>query len=118
MSLLRALQLRIEILESQGDSSEAKRASDRLFEELKKGSTEGGSAVHPELGIFYMNLGIDYVDLAQKYLRSGDFTGAKAALERLEQVLPELSASDRETLTESYRKLQARVLTRKSVGHQ
>ena len=118
MSLLRALQLRIEILESQGESSEAKRASDRLFEELKKGSTEGGSAVHPELGIFYMNLGIDYVDLAQKYLRSGDFTGAKAALERLEQVLPELSASDRETLTESYRKLQARVLTRKSVGHQ
>ena len=59
MSLLRALQLRIEILESQGASSEAKLVSDRLFEELKKWSAEDGSGKHPELGVFYMNLGID-----------------------------------------------------------
>jgi tetratricopeptide (TPR) repeat protein len=117
MSLVRALQLRIEILESQGDSSEARRVSDRLFEELKSWSVEGGSGPRPELEIFYMNLGIDYLDLAQKYQRSGDYSAAESALERLEQVLPELSASDRETLSESSRKLQRKLSTRKSVGH-
>jgi tetratricopeptide (TPR) repeat protein len=118
MSLVRALQLRIEILESQGDINEAKRVSDRLFEELKNRSAQGGSIEHPELGVFYMNLGIDYLDLAQKYLRSGDSNGAETALERLAQVLPELSAFDRETLSESSRKLQRKVMARKSVGRQ
>ena len=118
MGLVRALELRIEILESQGDRSEAKRVSDRLFEELKKWKVEGGFEQHPELEVFYMNLGIDYFDLAQKYLRSGDHNGAEAALERLEQVLPELSASDRERLSESYSKLRRKVPALKSVGHQ
>ena len=74
--------------------------------------------MHPELEVFYMNLGIDYLDLAQSYQRSGNTRAAESALERLEQVLPELSVRDRETLSESSRKLQRKLSTRKNVGHQ
>jgi tetratricopeptide (TPR) repeat protein len=118
MNLVKALQLRTEILEAQGSANEARRESDRLFETLKNLETREPSQEHPEFHVFYMNLGINYVDLAQISLRSGDLKGAEAALERLAQVLPELSAEDRETLTESYRKLERQVLARQGQGRQ
>ena len=109
MSLVRALQLRTEILGAQGSISEEKQESDRLFETLKKLSSNQPSQEHPEFHVFYMNLAINYVDLAKNNLRSGDLKGAEAALERLVQVFPELSEADRETLTKAYRKLQSQI---------
>ena len=53
-----------------------------------------------------MDLGINYVELAQQNLKSGDLKGARVALDKLSQVLPQLSAEDRETLTKSFRGLQ------------
>jgi hypothetical protein len=53
-----------------------------------------------------MDLGINYAELAQQDLKSGDLKGARVALDKLSQVLPELSAEDRETLTNSFRGLQ------------
>jgi tetratricopeptide (TPR) repeat protein len=118
MVLVKALQLRVEILEAQGSSNEAQLETDRLFETLKRGGGKQPSQGHPEFQVFYMNLGIDYLDLAQNNLRSGDFKGAEAALERLAQVLPELSAMDRETLTEAYRRLNRQVLAKQGQGRQ
>jgi tetratricopeptide (TPR) repeat protein len=103
--LVNGLQLRAEILEAQG-SKEAQQQSDLLFETLQKLNNRQGSVNHPVLHIFYMDLGINYVKLAELDLKSGDLKGARVALDKLSQVLPQLSAEDRETLTNSFRGLQ------------
>jgi tetratricopeptide (TPR) repeat protein len=118
MSLVKALQLRTEILEAQGYITEERRESDRLFETLKKLSSKQSPQEHPEFHALYMNLGVNYINLAQNNLRSGDLRGVKAALERLAEVLPELSATDREALTKSYKKLQDQVSAKRGRGHQ
>ena len=79
---------------------------DLLFDVLQKLNNRQGSVNHPALHVFYMDLGINYAELAQQDLKSGDLKGARVALDKLSQVLPELSAEDRETLTNSFRGLQ------------
>ena len=103
--LVKGLQLRAQILEAQG-SKEAQQQSDLLFEILQKLNNRQGSGGHPTLHVFYMDLGINYLELARQNLKSGDLKGARVALDKLAQVLPQLSAEDRETLTESFRGLQ------------
>ena len=118
MSLVKALQLRTEILDAQGSIREEKEESDRIFETLKRLSSKQPYQDHPEFHVFYMNLAINYLDLARRNLRSGDLKGAEAALERLTQVLPELSEADREALTKSYRKLQGQMWAKQGRGSQ
>ncbi len=103
--LVNGLQLRAQILEAQG-SKEAQQQSDLLFEILQKLNNRQGSGSHPTLHVFYMDLGINYAELAQQNLKAGDLKGARVALDKLAQVLPQLSAEDKETLTESFRGLQ------------
>ncbi len=105
LELLTGLRLRTEILEAQG-SKEAQQQFDLLFEILQKLNNRQGSVGHPALHVFYMDLGINYVELAQQNLKSGDLKGARVALDKLSQILPQLSAEDRETLTKSFRGLQ------------
>jgi tetratricopeptide (TPR) repeat protein len=105
LSLVNALELRAEILEAQG-SKEAQQQSDLLFEILQKLNNRQGMLGHPTLHIFYMNLGINYAEFAEQNLKSGDLKGARVALDKLLQVLPQLSAEDRETLAKSFRGLQ------------
>jgi tetratricopeptide (TPR) repeat protein len=103
--LVNGLQLRAEILEAQG-SKEALQQSDLLFEILQKLNNRQGFRGHPALHVFYMDLGIDYAELAERDLKSGDLNGARVALGKMSQVLPQLSAEDGETLTKSFRELQ------------
>jgi hypothetical protein len=103
--LVKGLQLHAQILEAQG-SKEAQQQSDLLFEFLQKMNDRQGSGRHPTLHVFYMDLGINYAELAQQNLKSGDLKGARVALDKLSQVLPQLSAEDRETLTKSFHGLQ------------
>ena len=117
MSLVKALQLRTEILEAQGSAKEEREESDRLFEMLKRLSGKQTYPEHPEFHVFYMNLAINYLDLARSNLRSGDLIGAEAALERLTQVLPELSETDRDTLTKPYKKLQDQMREKRGKQH-
>ena len=105
LELVKGLQLRTQILEAQG-SREAQQQSDLLFEILQKLNNRQGSGAHPILHVFYLDLGINYVELAQQNLKSGDLKGARVALDKLSQVLPQLSAEDRETLTKSFHGLQ------------
>jgi len=108
LELVKGLQLRTQILEAQG-SREAQSESDRLLEILRKLDRKQKSRNHPVFHVIYMNLGINYVELAKKNLKSGNVKDANAALESLAQVLPELSAGDRETLAGSYREFQKEV---------
>ncbi len=103
--LVNGLQLRAQILEAQG-SKETQQQSDLLFEILQKLNNRQGLGGHPTLHVFYMDLGINYLELAKQNLKSGDLKGARVALDKLSQVLPQLSAEDRETLTKSFRGLQ------------
>ena len=105
LELVTGLRLRTEILEAQG-SKEAQQQFDQLFEILQKLNDRQGSVNHPALHVFYMDLGINYAKLAQQDLKSGDLKEATVALDKLTQVLPQLSAEDRETLTKSFRGLQ------------
>jgi tetratricopeptide (TPR) repeat protein len=113
LELVKGLQLHTEILEAQG-SKEAQEQFDLLFEILQRLNSRQGSQDHPALHVFYMNLGINYIDLAEQNLKEGDVKGAIVALGKLSRVLPQLSAEDREALTKSYRELQEEV-QRKSV---
>jgi tetratricopeptide (TPR) repeat protein len=108
LELVKGLQLRTEILEAEG-SKEVQEQCDVLFEMLQKLSSKKGPFSHPTLHVFYMNLGINYVRLADRSLKAGDAKGAFAALHGLSQVLPQLSAEDQETLLRSYRVLKEEV---------
>ena len=108
LELVTGLRLRTEILEAQG-SKEARQQFDLLFEILQRLNSTQGSQDHPALHVFYLDLGINYFKLAEQDLRAGDLRGATVALDKLSQVLPQLSAEDRETLTKSYRDLQEQV---------
>jgi tetratricopeptide (TPR) repeat protein len=103
LELVKGLQLRTQILEG---SKEAQQQNDLLFDVLQKLNNRQGSVNHPALHVFYMDLGINYVELAQQNLKSGDLKGARVALDKLSQVLPQLSTEDRETLTKSFHGLQ------------
>ncbi len=104
LELLKALQLRTEILGAQG-SNEAKPESDRLFEVLKRLNREKSVQGHPVFHVIFANLGINYLEIARRSLNSGDLNEAEAALEKLAQILPELSAADRPTLRQAYQEL-------------
>jgi tetratricopeptide (TPR) repeat protein len=105
LELVKGLQLHTEILEAQG-SKEAQQQFDLLFEILRRLNNSQGSQGHPALHIIYMNLGINYIKLADQNLKAGDVKGANVALGKLSQILPQLSGEDREALTKSYRELQ------------
>jgi tetratricopeptide (TPR) repeat protein len=96
------LQLRAELLQSE-NPEEAKALTDRAFDLLNKVDTnEANSAL-------YMNIGANYLELAQYKLLNGDRTGAAAALSHLDEILPHLSAEYREPLIEPYQNLQKKL---------
>ena len=108
VELVKSQQLGIEISKAQG-SVVTQQESDRLFQTLKKLSGKDSPRIHPIFHVIYMNLAVNYIELAEKNLKSGDARGAIAALESLAQILPELSAEDKETLAKSYPELQREV---------
>jgi tetratricopeptide (TPR) repeat protein len=114
MDLVKSLEVRTEIVTDRGPKQIALEESDRLFELLGQLRNGSGLANHPELHVFYMNLGINYAALARSQIDSGDIRGAEVALEKLVRVLPEVSVPDRETLTAEYRKLRNQVEGRTS----
>lgn len=117
MELVKSLELRTEILEAQG-SREARPESDRLLEILQKLNRKQNSKNHPAFHVLYMNLAINYVEFAEKSLKSGNIKEATLALDSLAGILPELSSEDREALTEPYRELQRKVQKRLADGQQ
>ena len=56
-----------------------------------------------------MNIGANYLELAQYKLLNGDRTGAAAALSHLDEILPHLSAEYKEPLIEPYQNLRKKL---------
>jgi len=96
------LQLRGELLQSQ-NPGEAKALTDRAFDLLNKIDTNKAN------GALYMNIGANYLELAQDKLQNGDRAGAAAALSHLNEILPHLSADDKKILAEPYQNLQRKL---------
>ena len=96
------LQLRAELLQSE-NPEEAKALTDRAFDLLNKVDTnEANSAL-------YMNIGANYLELAQYKLLNGDRMGAAAALSHLDEILPHLSAEYKEPLIGPYQNLKKKL---------
>jgi hypothetical protein len=114
--LIKGRQLEIEISKAQG-SKLTQQESDRLFENLKKLSSKDSFTSHPIFHVMCMTLAVNYIGLAETNLKLGDLRGALAALDSLAQILPELSAADKETLARSYPELQ-RVVQKTFSAHQ
>lgn len=96
------LQLRAELLQSE-NPEEAKALTDRAFDLLNKVDTNKANSA------LYMNIGANYLELAQYKLLNGDRTGAAAALSHLDEILPHLSAEYKEPLIEPYQNLRKKL---------
>ena len=96
------LQLRGELIQSE-NPGEAKALTDRAFHLLNKVDTNNAN------GALYMDIGANYLELAQYKLLNGDRTGAADALSHFDEILPHLSADDKKNLTETYQKVQRKL---------
>ena len=102
MKEIEALQLKGQLVQSR-NPTEARALTDKALDLLNKVDTNEAS------GALYMNIGANYLEIAQYKLLNGDRTGASAALSHLDEILPHLSADDRKTLTESYQSVQRKL---------
>ena len=96
------LELRGELLQSQ-NPGEAKALTDRAFYLLNKVDTNKASSA------LYMNIGANYIELAEDKLQNGDRAGAAAALSHLDEILPHLSVDHRKEISEHYQNLQKKL---------
>jgi tetratricopeptide (TPR) repeat protein len=97
-----ALQLRGELIQSE-NPGEAKALTDRALYVLNKVDTNKANSA------LYMNIGANYLELAQYKLLNGDRTGAVAALSHLDEILPYLSVDHKKALIEPYQNLQRKL---------
>jgi hypothetical protein len=102
MKKVEALQLRGQLLLPQ-NPAEARVLTDQALNLLNKLDT---NKAH---GALYMNIGANYLELAQYKLLNGDRTGAAAALSHLDEILPHLSANEKQPLIEPYQNLQRKL---------
>jgi tetratricopeptide (TPR) repeat protein len=96
------LQLRAELLQSK-NPEEARALTDRAFHLLNRVDTNRANSA------LYMNIGANYLELAQYKLLNGDRTGAAAAFSHLDEILPHLSAEYKEPLIGPYQNLQKKL---------
>jgi tetratricopeptide (TPR) repeat protein len=96
------LQLKGELLQSR-DPGEAKALTDKAFDLLNKVDTNNANSA------LYMNIGANYLELAQYKLLNGDRTGAAAALSHLDEILPHLSEDEKKPLIDIYQNLQRKL---------
>jgi tetratricopeptide (TPR) repeat protein len=112
--MIQALQLRGELLTPQ-NPREAKQLTDEALDALQRLNR---TSRHDEafFRAMYMNIGANYLELAQNDLERGDTINASQDLANLNGILPHLSAGDQQTLAASYQDLQNK-LSRASNRH-
>src|SRR5262249_55511881 len=77
----------------QRHSREAERETARALELLER---RGDSAVHSEYHVMYGYLAWDYLAYAESSVKSGSFSEARVALDRVAKLLPQLIEPDRD----------------------
>jgi tetratricopeptide (TPR) repeat protein len=104
---IEALQLRAQLLQPE-DPREAKALTDQAFELLRQFDKTTANDAHPFSAI-YMNIGANYLELAQDDLQRGNQAAARITLAKLTEVLPHLSSTDKQVLIEPYQNLQGKL---------
>lgn len=105
VKLADSLQLTGQLLRPQ-DSSREQALTDQALDLIKQVDKGQASSA------LYMNIGANYIELAQDDLQRGDRVGANAALANVTEVLPHLSPEHRQRLSGPYQNLQAKLASR------
>jgi hypothetical protein len=113
MDRVRADITRARILEVT-DPQAASLARKRALEILNRRSAAGE---HPEYHVMYNTLARDYLDYAQRNLRSGSVTKARVALDQVPSLLPQLLDQDRQYVESQERRLRKELQDKKSGTH-
>jgi tetratricopeptide (TPR) repeat protein len=109
IKMVEALQLRAELLRAE-DPNGARTLTDEAFDLLKKVDANNPNDIAP-FSTLYMDIGANYLELAQDDLQRGDRTDARTALAKLTEILPHLSSDDKQPLIEPYQRLEGKLLT-------
>lgn len=107
IKMARAIQLRGQVLRPQ-DPREAKTLTDQAFDLLKRVDKNTANDATP-FSALYMNIGANYLELAQDDLQRGDSTEARMMLANLAEILPHLSSDDKQILIKPYQNLEAKL---------
>ena len=96
------------------DPQAASQARKRALEILNRDSAAGN---HPQDHVMYNNIARDYLDYAQKNLRSGSLDEAKVTLDQVTRLLPQLIEPDREYVESQERRLRKELQDKRSGTH-
>ena len=107
IKMVQALQLRGQLLRPH-DPNAAKTLTDQAFGLLRNVDEKNAKNTTPFSAI-YMNIGVNYLELAQDDLARGDRSSARTALTYLTAILSHLSPEDKQILIEPYQKLQEKL---------
>ncbi|HEY6375243.1 MAG TPA: tetratricopeptide repeat protein [Edaphobacter sp.] len=107
IKMVQALQLRGQLLRPH-DPAEAKTLTDQAFDLLRNIDERSANNTSP-FSALYMNIGVNYLELAQDDLERGDRTDAKTALTYLTAILSHLSPEDKQILIEPYKNIQGKL---------
>jgi hypothetical protein len=102
VKLADSLQLTGQLLRS-SDSEKARALTDQALDLIKQVDKEHANSA------LCMNIGANYLELAQDDLRRGDKAGAKEALANVTVLLPYLSPRDKQMLSGPYKDLQIKL---------
>jgi tetratricopeptide (TPR) repeat protein len=105
LKMVHAFQLRGQLLRQQ-DPRKANTLTDQAFDLLKRVDNNPANGATP-FSALYMNIGVNYLELARDNLQRGDRTDATITLAKLSEILPHLSSDDKQILIEPYQNLQA-----------
>ena len=107
VKMVQALQLRGQLLRPH-DPEAAKALTDQAFDLLRDVDEKSAKNTNP-FSALYMNIGVNYLELARDDLARGDRAGARIALSYLTAILSHLSPEDKEILIEPYKNLQGKL---------
>lgn len=107
LKMVHAIQLRGQLLRQQ-NPHEAKALTDQAFDLLNRVDKNTANNATPFSALF-MNIGVNYLELAQDDLQRGDRTDATTTLAKLTEILPHLSSDDKQILIEPYQNLEAKL---------
>ena len=109
IEMVQILQLKGQLLRAQ-DPNRAKLLTDQAFDLLKR---EDAKTVHDiaRFSALYMNIGVNYLELAQDDLQRGDKAGGRTTLANLTEILSHVTSDDKETLTEPYKTIKRKLAT-------
>jgi hypothetical protein len=105
--MVQALQLRGQLLRPH-DPDAAKALTDQAFDLLRDVDEKSAKNATP-FSALYMNIGVNYLELAQDDLARGDRSSARTAMTYLTAILSHLSPEDKQILIEPYQNLQGKL---------